>query len=279
MLHQQFSATCILGTLLFFINTVTGQQRYSNHQRIDSLTTAVNKEQLNALSTGRFEKKTYAAAPVVLNYRFLRPAIGSGQQRYPLVITLHNSVRTGTDNESQLEPLARIWLRENISTHYPCFVLAPQFSKRSSTYEKNRKGIVTSQPSVEVYTLLKLADSLLIAYPAIDPSRVYLVGYSMGASTAFNLLNLQPQKFAAMVAIAPVPDLSGFDKLKDKNIWLIHGMKDIDNPYSGSLDYYKKAKGYKHLQLTSFTFLTHHNIMIPFLLSDEIPKWLFNKQL
>ena len=97
----------------------------------------------------------------------------------------------------------------------------------------------------------------------------------MGASTAQNLFNINPKKFAALVSIAGVPDFSNLKKLKDKNIWLIHGKKDIENPYIGSAELYNRLGNNKNLVFTTFNNLQHNNIAIPYLLSDEIPKWLF----
>lgn len=88
---------------------------------------------------------------------------------------------------------------------------------------------------------------------------------------------MSPDTFAAIVCVAPVPDFSNLKTLENKNIWLIHGEKDNDNPYSGSVASYKKLASNKKLAFTTFRYLNHDNITIPFLTTDEIPKWLFSK--
>jgi predicted peptidase len=98
----------------------------------------------------------------------------------------------------------------------------------------------------------------------------------MGASTAQNLFCMKPDKFTALVSIARVPDLSHPDEIRKKKIWLIHGKQDTDNPYSGSGRLYEILKGNRQLTFTTFTHLEHNNIMVPYLLTDEIPRWLFN---
>ena len=100
----------------------------------------------------------------------------------------------------------------------------------------------------------------------------------MGASTAQNLLNIAPSKFAAIVSVAAVPDFSNLTKLSKKNIWLIHGEKDDDNPYIGSVELFNKLATDKNLIFTSFSNLNHNNIVIPFLITEEIPEWLFEKR-
>ena len=194
-----------------------------------------------------------------------------------MVITFHNSTRIGNDNENQLEPFAKIWLREEIYEKFPCYVVAPQFNKRSTNYEINTEGIQISKPSNEVSALLNLIKDLEKEFPNIDKNRIYLIGYSMGGSTAQNLMNLQPNTFAAVVSVASVPDLSNLNKIKEKNIWLIHGKNDNENPYIGSVELYNKLSSDKNLIFTTFTKLNHNNIVIPFLITDEIPKWLFEK--
>jgi predicted peptidase len=199
-------------------------------------------------------------------------------RKYPLVIMLHNSGKIGVDNELQLDPLARTWLRTAIQEQFPAFILAPQFSRRSSNYHPDR-GIQVSAPSADVAAILDLLHKLEQEYPNIDRSRIYLVGYSMGASTAQNLMSLAPERFAAMVSIAAVPDISNLKEFSHKPIWLIHGQQDDDNPYSGSVYLFNKLKGNKQLVFTTYTELNHNNITIPFLASDAIPRWLFRQKI
>ncbi|MCG2617042.1 prolyl oligopeptidase family serine peptidase [Terrimonas sp. NA20] len=254
-----------------------GQVHTYDNAEVDSLTFQQTRKVLIDLSPAKYLKKTYKSGDVELPYRLLLPDDIKSGQKYPLVVTLHNSSRIGTDNENQLEPLARIWLRTEISSKYKCFVLAPHFSKRSSDYTPNGQGVLVSNPSADVPVLLKLIDSLEKEYPGIDKSRIYLVGYSMGGSTAQNLLNIAPAKFAAMVSIAGVPDMSNTGRISSKPIWLIHGKKDQENPYAGSQLLYRKLSGNKNLVFTTFSNLDHNSINIPFLLSEKIPQYLFAK--
>ena len=263
----------IILLLIFTINQAFAQKKEFRDTEVDTLTFLNNRKILNSLDTEKFQKKTFADNEIKIPYRFLTPKNNSKNKKFPLVITFHNSTRIGNDNENQLEPFAKIWLRDEIYEKYPCYVVAPQFNKRSTNYETNSEGIQVSKPSHEVFALLKLIQDLKKEYPNIDKNRIYLIGYSMGGSTAQNLMNLQPNTFAAVVA--GVPDLSNLNKIKEKNIWLIHGKKDDENPYIGSVELYNKLSSDKNLIFTTFTNLHHNNIVIPFLVTDEIPKWLF----
>lgn len=263
--------------LFLFAITATAQQKISDTTQIDSLYAATVKKQLNKLPVGNYQHRVYQNKSGTIPYRFLTPKNFDQSVKYPLVITFHNSSRIGTDNENQLEPLARIWVRDTIYSTYKCFVLAPQFNRRSSNYTDTGNGLA-AKPSDEVALLFDLIRKIEQEYPNIDHNRIYLVGYSMGASTAQNLFSLNPDQFAALVSIAGVPDLSNTDKLASRKIWLIHGEKDDENPYQGSEILFRRLKGNKKLLFTSFPNLNHHNIMIPFLLTDVIPEWLFKDQ-
>ena len=267
-------------TIIFLIliaNSTFAQKNELREAIVDSLTFVNNRKIVNSLNTDVYVKKTFTKENIQIPYRLLKPKNNSNNQKYPLVITFHNSSRIGNDNENQLEPFAKIWLRPEIYNKYQCYVIAPQFSKRSSNYEKNIDGIQISKPSKDVFALLELIKNVEKEYPNIDKNRIYLIGYSMGASTAQNLLNIAPNKFAATVSVAAIPDFSNLKKLSKKNIWLIHGEKDDENPYMGSLELFNKLFLNKNLIFTTFSNLNHNNIVIPFLKTEEIPKWLFEK--
>lgn len=270
----------VILTIIFLIltaNFIFAQNKEYRDTTVDSLTFVNNRKSLNNLNTEVFEKKIFIKKDIVIPYRLLTPKNNIKSQKYPLIITFHNSSRIGNDNENQLEPFAKNWLRPEIYNKYQCYVIAPQFNKRSSNYEKNIEGIPISKPSSDVFALLELIQNTEQEYPNIDKNRIYLIGYSMGASTAQNLLNIAPNKFAAIISVAAVPDFSNLKKLNNKNIWLIHGEKDDENPYHGSVELFKKLSSNKNLIFTTFSNLNHNNIVAPFLMTEEIPKWLFEK--
>ncbi|WP_417970696.1 phospholipase [Flavobacterium sp. XS2P14] len=270
----------VILTIIFLsltANFIFAQNKEYRDTTVDSLTFVNNRNSLNNINTEVFEKKIFTKKDIVIPYRLLTPKNNIESQKYPLIITFHNSSRIGNDNENQLEPFAKNWLRPEIYNKYQCYVIAPQFNKRSSNYEKNIEGIPISKPSSDVFALLELIQNTEQEYPNIDKNRIYLIGYSMGASTAQNLLNIAPNKFAAIISVAAVPDFSNLKKLNNKNIWLIHGEKDDENPYHGSVELFKKLSSNKNLIFTTFSNLNHNNIVAPFLMTEEIPKWLFEK--
>lgn len=277
MQRQILQPILIILSLILTTNSIAGQKKEFRDTQVDSLTFLNNRKVVNSLNTEVFKKKIFSKDSIQIPYRLLTPQNTAKGKKYPLVITFHNSTRIGNDNENQLEPFSKMWLRNEIYSKYQCYVIAPQFSKRSSNYENNSENIQISKPSHDVFALLELIKNVEKEYPDIDKDRIYLIGYSMGASTAQNLMNIQPDQFAALVSVAAVPDFSNLRKINKKNIWLIHGEKDTDNPYIGSVELFNELSSDPNLVFTTFTHLNHNNIVIPFLLTEEIPKWLFKK--
>ena len=269
----------ILPLILTFIISVStyAQTRIFDKTLVDSLTFTNTRNQINELTNSMFEKYTFKKSNNELPYRLLLPKNFNKEKKYPVIITLHNSSRIGNDNEKQLEHLSKIWIRPEIYDKYNAIVIVPQFNSRSSVYSKDENGILISKPSTDVNLVLELLQQIENNYK-VDKSRIYLVGYSMGASTAQNLISLSPEKFAAIVSVSAVPDLSNIKSWENKSILLIHGRNDTDNPYNGSEILYSKLSGSKKLIFKTYSNLNHHNITIPLLLSEEIPSWLFKQK-
>lgn len=265
--------------LLPLSNAAQAQSLTFSDADVDAASMAEARKTLNDLPAGDYEKKSYGDHGQTLPYRFLQPKTQRKGTTYPLIVTLHNSSRLGHDNEAQLEPLARIWLRPEIRGKYPAFVIAPQFETRSSTYaEDPSRQVLASVPSVDVGKVLALVRETLAKHPQIDRNRVYLVGYSMGGSTAQNLLSMAPDLFAALVSIAGVPDFSDLHGIDAKPIWLIHGKKDDENPYAGSVKLYEALRSDRRVRFTTYNRLDHNTITIPLLLSEELPAWLLEQK-
>ncbi|MBO9593054.1 MAG: prolyl oligopeptidase family serine peptidase [Niabella sp.] len=276
-LPVKWITSCLLCLLITI--AASGQQMDFSAAPFDSNAAVRVRTYLNRLPDTAYQKKIYHPGQTQLLYRLLVPPNPVAHIKYPLVITLHNSSRIGNDNEKQLEPLARIWLQQEIRENYPAFVVAPQFPARSSNYSMDTtKGVLMAFPSADVTLVLSLVKELVKEHPAIDRRRIYIVGYSMGASTGQHLLSMAPDLFAALVSIAGVPDLSNIRGVARKPIWLIHGDADDENPYSGSVVLFNLLKKNRRLLFTTFRHFNHNAISVPFLSGDALPAWLFKQK-
>jgi predicted peptidase len=170
-----------------------------------------------------FEKRTLKLDKDTLPYRLMKPADYDPKQKYPLVIFLHGSGESGTDNEAQLKhglkPLASAEMRKQ----YPCFLVAPQCPdrKRGWTGRKATKDHLAGVGPV----VLKLISELEKDF-SIDSKRIYLTGLSMGGSGTWDLLAREPQLFAAGVPICGSGDPARAEKLAKIPLWVFHGDKD-----------------------------------------------------
>jgi predicted peptidase len=222
----------------------------------------------------RFAGKDGASLP----YRLLSPPTLEDGARYPLVVQLHGSGAIGTDNEAQIGAFSNGWLRPDIRERYPAFVLVPQFRARTAEYPAvANAAALRSHPTTLMASAYELVDAVAKEHP-IDRSRIYVVGFSMGASAALQAVIAHPDWFAAAMAIAPVPPDAA--RLPSTPILILHGDQDTENPFAVSRAWFDemKRRGAGRLEFRSYPGLRHE-------LPPDIPsgtwwrEWLFAKRL
>jgi len=138
------------------------------------------------------------------------------EKRWPLILFLHGAGERGTN----------IW---KVATHGP--------AKQAAAHPDFPFIIVSPQcPERQIWSsdvLLGLLDEITGKY-AVDTSRVYLTGLSMGGYGTWDLGLTHPEKFAAIVPICGGGQrisvlLSSRDReaaLKTLSVWAFHGGKD-----------------------------------------------------
>jgi predicted peptidase len=235
--------------------------------------------QIRSLDNSIFDTGTFAGTEqIAIKYRLFTPTHEpvKSKQKYPLVIVYHGSGRpVGTDNVSQLGILQKLFASPGIQTQYPAYVLAPQFSTRSSDYVMDTvRNVLYSTPRPCLNTALQLIDSLKLALD-IDTARIYVIGFSMGASTVINSLSARPHLFAAGISISGIPQFDKIPALTTTPIWLIHGMDDTENTIDSDEQFYKEAGS--HVRFWKLKGITHDNIFTTQLLGETLPKWLFKQ--
>ncbi|GGI27489.1 alpha/beta hydrolase-fold protein [Pedobacter mendelii] len=213
--------------------------------------------------------------PIV--YRLLKP--NNSKNKLPLVIVFHGSNAVGNDNSSQLGILAKLFAIDEIQAKYPAFILAPQFPSRSSNYVLDpSRNVLTSVPQPCLTTTLQLIDSLKSALN-IDEKRIYLIGFSMGASSVINALSLKPDVFAAGISISGIPQFDKVNVLANIPIWLIHGNKDTENPFNSDKQFFEEVSHNNKIRFWELDNLAHNDIFSIAIITDELSKWLFKHKL
>ena len=259
----------------------TGQQRDTGYTKITASinwdTANSRKARINAISNDVFKPSWYKGKRGQgIRFRLLSPPVTEKDTRYPLVLVLHSSGGIGADNAGQLEVMAKFWAQPDIQSRYPAFVLAPQFAERSANYT-NVPGIpvLVSQPSPALGKVLELIDSLKKVLP-VDDRRIYVMGFSMGASGVINCIQLRKGFFAAGVAISGIPAFYNLPALVATPLWIVHGNTDPENQFSSDAFLYSRlaARGHRHLLFWEVDRL-EHRIYPELYSSDAIPKWLF----
>ncbi len=210
--------------------------------------------------TGKFEK---AESKQGLLYQFFGNPKWDGTKRYPLVIFLHGSGGSGTDNQKQMGGATAVFTKGENQAERPCFVLAPQCPNSKIGWTKEVAG-----------KLMALIADLVEKLP-IDESRVYLTGSSMGGSGTWSLAARFPEVFACAVPLCGAGDPKSAKALKSMPIWVFHGDKDDMMPIERDRETVAALKAIGGN--TKFTELTGegHNINGMVYAKRELHEWMF----
>ncbi|MBI5303824.1 MAG: prolyl oligopeptidase family serine peptidase [Chloroflexi bacterium] len=159
--------------------------------------------------------ETQITKRVRLNYLLHLPPDYDPAKQFPLIFFLHGRDERGDD----VEILKRHGIPKLIGEQpdFPFIVVSPQCPADSDW-------------SVEMDGLIALLDHITTNL-AVDESRVYLTGLSMGGRGAYQLAALQPHRFAALAPICgPRPDVmrraERMRALIHLPIWIFHGALD-----------------------------------------------------
>jgi predicted peptidase len=178
--------------------------------------------------SGNFQDGKGGALP----YRYFEPPAGKTQARNPVILYLHGEEEAGTDNKAQITATecATIWAEPDHVAAHPSFILAPQIPHGEDW---------TSEPAYSA-TLALLAQ-FLKDHPAADANRVYIVGFSKGATGLWNMLQKNPKLFAAATPISGsadkyLGDYQAWAALKHTPVIIIHSYDDTVVPVSRGLN-------------------------------------------
>jgi predicted peptidase len=201
------------------------------------LVSVENKAQTAGEIYAEFSKGYYTYQGVTLPFYFFIPRGYDSSKEYPLVLCLHGSGEKG-DNPSAVEnnSMAVVWARDSNQTRWPCFILVPQCPTNSSwvhLYGPGSYNTSTIPISTELLAVLHLLDSLTTGH-AVDTSRVYVTGLSMGGFATWDLIARFPDRFAAAIPMSGAGDTSRASLMGKMAIWDFHGALDNVIPVAGS---------------------------------------------
>jgi predicted esterase len=146
-------------------------------------------------------------------YSVFLPESFNPDTKYPLIVFLHGS---GMDERQLMPGLVSLFG----SRGYP--IIAPKARGLSSGY--------SGDSGEDVFECIEHFVSL---YPNIRSDRIFLMGFSMGGTGTWRLGILKPDYFRGLVIISGdvKPEmLKQIDRLREQNIFIIHGAKDLAIP-------------------------------------------------
>ncbi len=181
---------------------------------------------------------------------------GDATKRWPLIVVLHGANQVGSNTEI----VATVGLAQLIEQgrDFPAVVVSPQCP------------IAYWVPSRVAAFIADLTRLYLI-----DPSRVYVTGWSMGGFGTWQLAEAYPYRYAAIVPMCGGADPRLADRLRDLPVWAWHGALDsgISPDYSKNMDAAIRAAG-GDPKLTLIPGYGH-NISGYVCANEELYTWLF----
>lgn len=190
----------------------------------------IDRTFVTSVSVDQFDSASFTSSRGThLVYRVLRPSNLNAGKQYPLVMQLHGSGGIGSDNVAQLDAMAKSWAMPEMRARYQTYVLIPQFPIRSANYGPASPEQFAA-PSSALDDVQELIASFVSTH-AVDTSRIYATGFSMGGSAAWLLPQRTPNTFAAIVPISGIaPSNTDASNYLDLPILAMHGSADIENP-------------------------------------------------
>lgn len=227
----------------------------------------------------RFQTHVFEYRGLKIPYRFFAPTLHSPDKTVPLVLYLHGAGERGNDAGDIVLKNGALNFASRES-QYPCYVLVPQCPQNMkwSPYQKELGYYrLSDSASIIQELLIALLDSIQQVY-AVDTSRVYVVGISMGGFGTWELVMRNPLRFAAAVPICGGGDITKVQRIKHLPLWVFHSADDQVIPvhWSRALVDSLKTLG-APIQYTEFADVGH-NAWSPAFANDSLYKWLFSQK-
>jgi predicted peptidase len=151
-----------------------------------------------------FLDRTITVGTVTYRYQVYVPAEHTREKSWPVIVNLHGNGSQGTD---ALLPTRR-GLADQIRAsraQFPAIVLFPQAAVGKRWLDGDMQELVIAELE------------RVVSEFGGDPARLYLTGFSMGATGAYRIAYRWPTRFAAIVGIAGRVDTSDARTYSDRD--------------------------------------------------------------
>ncbi|CAD7023217.1 phospholipase [Pseudorhizobium endolithicum] len=185
-------------------------------------------------------------------------------EAYPLVVWLHGGDQGGTDIEKVRTSGVPKLIEDG--KQFPFLVFSPQ------------------NPSEELLYPIEKVDAALeevIANYRVDPSRIYLMGFSRGGFGAWAMAEQFPHRFAAVVPIAGGGNRHYLNRTNENAaFWIFHGANDDVIPLSDSVVLYERLKSLERdARISVLEGVDHSDVEWAALNDAELWDWLLKQKL
>ncbi len=182
-----------------------------------------------------YAKAVFSANGNSLPYQIMFPRNYNAQEEYPLVIFLHGAGERGTDNERQMAYGSQTFSSQYSRENHPAIVVFPQCPNTDMWSRRTKETIdgelifefpVETSANTPMQLVIDLTNEL-VATEAVDESRIYVMGLSMGGIGTLEYLYYASDIPAAAISIAGGHDADLVQTYGEKvSIRLYHGGND-----------------------------------------------------
>jgi predicted peptidase len=228
-----------------------------------------------------------------LPYRIFVPGGGTAAapvraaEKLPLVLFLHGAGGRGTDNRKQItdQTAPLVFIQPASQVAWPVFMVAPQCPPDQQWVampwgERSGKGRRPAAPTWPLAAAVALIDKLVAEYPAIDTTRIYVTGISMGGYGTFDAAARWPRKWKAAVPICGGYDETQVGPMVPLPLWAFHAEDDPAVPVSRTRAVIEalRALGGKPRYTEYPASAKHgHFSWIPAYAEPQLLPWMFGK--
>lgn len=263
----------ILAVMLILVGCGNDANKFNEGVNLDEREFKKVNDERKFGEAENYKGYVYKMGDKLMYFRLKTPKVIEDGKNYPLVIFLHGAGDWGDNNIGQM--YKSLITSVDKYAKEECYVFMPQTSKESAWTENNfdfrKKG------DSDIYN--HCLDNYILNDLAVDKTRVYLTGMSMGGNgTLYQLYNFG-EKYAAGMALCGWSSYKDLTPLIDMPLWLAHS--EDDPSVSAISSWYVNSEllrlGNKNVKSTWYKEEGHQITQI-FYDNPEVWDWLFAKK-
>jgi predicted peptidase len=212
---------------------------------------------------------------LVMPYRLFVPRSAVRSRPLPLIVYLHGGAGAGLDNLRQISGGNRrgthLWIQQGLQEQHPAFVVAPQ-APPGEEWGLPESDSLAPYASLVIELIRGLAQEF-----AVDPTRLYVIGQSLGGEGVWDLIAKRPTLFAAAVPVCGRGSRGKVIAARHVAIWAFHGAKDEVVPVSRSRELVAPLRAVGGVVRYSEYPDIDHLVWETAFAEPELPAWLFSQ--